>query len=299
MRTEREVRRLLAAQLGLITLEQVLDAGGSRSLAAYRVGTGEWERVLPGVYRDRLVTPSLRQACFAANLWGGADAVIARTAAGALWGLDGVAAAKPELWVPKTSSARAELVVVHRGDVALDDRRRIGPITLTSPARTIVDLAAVLEDEDLTAVVEDAIHRGLTTQMSILRCLDRLGGQGRRGTTRLRKVLEDRGAQRPAMSRLEVKIWRTLRAKGLTPIRQHPLQIGGTTYYLDFAFPQWRVSVEGFGDKFHRSPRKRKHELQRLADLASVHWRVLPVTWDDITDRPDEVVRKIITALAA
>jgi len=60
-----------------------------------------------------------------------------------------------------------------------------------------------------------------------------------------------------------------------------------------------RLSVEGFGDKFHRSPRQRKHELKRLADLASVHWRVLPVTWDDITNTPDAVVAKIVATLAA
>jgi very-short-patch-repair endonuclease len=115
----------------------------------------------------------------------------------------------------------------------------------------------------------------------------------------LREILTDRGNQRAAMSRLEVKIWRTLRAKGLTPVRQHPVRCGGTTYYLDCAFPQWRVAVEGFGDKYHRSPRDRKGELRRLADLASVHWRVLPVTWDDITDSPDDVVEQIITTLAA
>jgi hypothetical protein len=78
-------------------------------------------------------------------------------------------------------------------------------------------LPGVLDDEDLTAVVEDAINRGVTTS-----------------------------------------------------IRQHPVRCGGITYHIDVAFPQWRVSVEGVGDKFHRSPRQRKQELERLADLASV-----------------------------
>jgi very-short-patch-repair endonuclease len=232
-------------------------------------------------------------------LWAKADPVVCFVAAGALWQLDGLAATKPELWVPKTASARSELVVVHRGEVALNDRRRLGSVTLTGPARTIVDLAGVLDDEDLIAVVEDAIHRGLTTPMSVHRSLDALGGKGRPGTARLRRVLDDRGNQRPTMSRLEVKIWRTLRAKGLRPVRQYPVKCGTTTYWIDCAFPQWRVAVEGFGDKFHRSPRNRKRELRRLGDLASVHWRVLPVTWDEISDTPDDVVAKIVTTLAA
>ena len=214
-----------------------------------------------------------------------------------MWRLDGLVAVKSHVWTPR--SLKSELVVVHRGTVALNDRRMLGPIVVTSPARTLVDLAGVLDDEDLTAVVEDAIHRGLTTPMSIGRCLDALGGTGRPGTARLREILADRGSQRPTMSRLEVRIWRTLRAEGLHPVRQHPVKCAHTTYWIDCAFPQWRVAVEGFGDTFHRSPRNRKRELKRLADLATVHWRVLPVTWDEITDTPDDVVASIITTLAA
>ena len=163
----------------------------------------------------------------------------------------------------------------------------------------LAQLLSVLDDEDLTAIVEDALNRGVTTPMSIARCLDAIGGKGRPGTARLREVLADRGNQRPTMSRLEVRIWRTLRAKGLNPVRQHPVKCPSITYYLDCAFPQWRVAVEGFGDKFHRSPRNRKYELKRLGDLATVKWRILPVTWDDITDTPDAVVAKIVTTLAA
>jgi very-short-patch-repair endonuclease len=270
-------------QLGLITVAQARD-WISEPTVKRRVEAGHWARVLPGVYRDTLVPESLEQSCLAAMLWAKADPVVCFVAAGALWQL---------------ASARSELVVVHRGEVALNDRRRLGSVTLTGPARTIVDLAGVLDDEDLIAVVEDAIHRGLTTPMSVHRSLDALGGKGRPGTARLRRVLDDRGNQRPTMSRLEVKIWRTLRAKGLRPVRQYPVKCGTTTYWIDCAFPQWRVAVEGFGDKFHRSPRNRKRELRRLGDLASVHWRVLPVTWDEISDTPDDVVAKIVTTLAA
>jgi very-short-patch-repair endonuclease len=262
-----------------------------------RVQSGAWVRTLPGVYRDALVPETLEQSALAALLWAGTDAVVGWETVGGLLQLDGLVARRSHIWTPR--SLKSDVVVVHRGTVAPGDRRRLGPIVHTSPARTLVDLAGVLDDEDLTSVVEDALHRGLTTPMSIRRCLDALGGKGRPGTARLRAVLEDRGNQRPTMSRLEVRIWRTLRSKGLTPVRQYPVRCGNATYHIDCAFPQWRVSVEGFGDKFHRSPRTRKRELKRLGDLAAVHWRVVPVTWDDITDTPDEVVAKIVTTLAA
>lgn len=217
---EASIRDIQHRQLGLITRAQITELGATRKMIDRRVGSGAWIRVHSGVYRDALVPESLEQSSFAALLWAGSDAIIADTASGALWALDGLSAERIHLWTPR--SLTSKLVVVHRGEVDLNDRRMLGPITLTSPARTIVDLARVLDDEDLTAVVEDAIHRGLTTPMSIRRCLDRLGGKGRPGTKRLHEILDDRGNQRPAMSRLEVKIWRTLRADGLTPVRQHP-----------------------------------------------------------------------------
>jgi very-short-patch-repair endonuclease len=294
--TEAEIRARMLEQFGLITNDQARAAGLSHAAIGRRLGSGRWERVLAGVYRDVLVQPTPQQAALGALLWAGPDSFVSFQAAGWFWALDGIAARRVQIWVPR--NVRSPKVLVHRGEVDVADRRMLGPIRLT-PARTLVDLAGVLDDEDLNAVVEDAIHRGLTTASAIARRLDVLGGKGRPGSGRLREILEDRGSQRAAASRLEVKIWRVLRAKGLRPVRQHPVRCGPTTYFLDCAFPEWRVAVEGFGDKFHRGARQRKRELRRLADLATVQWRVLPVTWEEITDTPDDVVARIVTTLAA
>src|SRR5262245_42742578 len=251
MANEAAIHATQARQLGLITRAQVL-AVASRRVIDRRVKNGIWKRVLPGVCADVLTAPSLSQSSFAALLWAGPESFVSFQAAGALWRLDAIVAERVHVWTPR--SLKSDLVAVHRGAVDVNDGRMLGAIKLTSPARTIIDLAGVLDDEDVTAGVEPPIHRGLTTPASIQRCLDRLGGKGRPGAGRLRALLDDRCNQRAAMSRLEVKTWRTLRAKGLTPVRRHPVKCGNTTYYLDCAFPQWRVSVEGFGDRFHRSP---------------------------------------------
>jgi hypothetical protein len=231
-------------------------------------------------------------------LWTGDDAVVSFFAAGALMEYDGVIAERAHIWTPR--SLKSELVVVHRGAVDVNDRGMLGPIAITSPARTIIDLAGALDDEDLNAVVEDAIHRVLTTPFSIRRRLEALGGKGRAGSTRLRAMLEDRGNERPSASRLEVKIWRTLRASGLRPVRQHPVRCGAATYYLDCAFPPWRVGGQGLRRQVpRRGVRNRRRELTRLADLATADWRVIPVTWEDITAAPDQVVARVMQSVAA
>lgn len=306
MSNEAQIRTLMLGQLGLITVAQAGDLGMTRKMVAGRSTTGEWERLLPTVYRATFAPVTDAQATLAAVLWavGGpsagfptSTAVASHRAAGARYGLDGVVAPKAELWVPGDRRVRHDAVVVHRGEVLPIDRRMIGQIPVTSPARTLIDLAGVLDEEALEAAVEDAVHRGLTTPQSVARRLDVLGGKGRPGTARLRSILSDRGADAASASRLEVRIWRTLRAAGMRPIRQHRVRVGDRTYYIDCAFPQWRLAVEGVGDRYHRSSMQRSRDLRRHADLASIWWRVLPVTWSDVTDAPDAVVARVLHAL--
>lgn len=296
---EAAIRAIARRQLGLVTTRQVAAEGMSASAVSRRVASGAWQRVLPGVLRDVMVEPSPAQSALAAVLWADDDALVSHAAAGALLGLDGVTVRVPEIWVPPGRRLRSGFVVVHRGTVDATDRRMVGVIPVTSPARTLVDLAGVLDDEALAAAVEDAVHRGLTTPLALARRLDALGGKGRPGTSRLRRILDDRGAGVAADSRLEVRIWRTLRAVGLAPVRQHPVRVAGRTYRVDLAFPEARLAVEGIGDRYHRSPLHRQHDQRRLADLASVAWTVLPVTWNDVTDDPTGVVDRVRRALAA
>ena len=298
MHNEAQVRTVQRRQMGLITAAQCADLGVTRKVIAHQVGAGRWDRPLRGVYRDRLHPESVQQRSLGAALWAGPAAVVSFSAAGALMGLDGVTPDRPHVWLPSSCSARSELVVVHRGAIAMADRRRLGPIPVTSPARTLIDLAGVLDDEDLAAAVEDAIHRGLTTPLAVERRLVALGGKGRPGSGRLRAILENRGSSAAAASRLEVRIWRTLSGTGMRPVRQHPVRVGTRTYRIDCAFPQWRLAVEGVGDRFHRSPLQRQRDQQRLADLASVSWRVMPVTWREIADAPDVVISRVMRALA-
>jgi very-short-patch-repair endonuclease len=280
----------------------------SSTAVTRRVSSGVLAPVLPGVFRDVVVPPSTAQDALAAVLWAGGGplapspgvgALASFRASGALYGLDGVVAPQAELWVPPDRRLHHRSVVVHRGEVELVDRRMIGPIPVTSPARTLIDLAAALTEEDLATAVEDAIHRGLTTPQSVARRLDALGGKGRSGAGRLREILRDRGSEAAAASRLEVRIWRTLRAAGMRPIRQHRLRVEDHTYVVDCAFPQWRLAVEGIGDRYHRSPAQRRRDHRRMADLASIHWRILPVTWQDVSEDPQAVVAKVMRSLTA
>ncbi len=228
-------------------------------------------------------------------LWAGADAVASHATAARLYGFDGPHE-RPHIWVPPTRSPKSPFVAVHRGEIARNDRRFRDRVPVTSPARTLVDLASVLDDESLEAAAEDFFHRGVTTPLSVQRCLHATGGTGRAGSRLLGDLLADRD-QAPLERKLEVKIWRLLRKSGLRPVRQFHVRCGAKKYRLDFAWPVLKVAVEGHGFAAHGGRLAHVRDSRRLADLVGAGWRVVPVSWEDCTQYPDEVIRKIRGAL--
>ena len=284
------LRALLRKQHGLVTSAQA-----PPDALRYRAKTGELERVLPRVYRSPLFAASPEQRALAAVLWAGDGALASHLTAVVLYGF-GAMAEKPHVWVPADRAPSSTRVIVHRGVVAKNDRRLRAGVPITSPARTILDAAGMLDGEDLEALVEDFLHRGLTTPMSIDRCLTANGGKGRAGSGRLRALLADRDPK-ALESRLEVKVWRMLRRHGLRPARQHEVHIGGALYKLDFAWPALKVAVEAEGFAVHGDHRAFVPDRRRLADLVAAGWSVIPVTWHDCTHAPEAFVAKIKSVL--
>ncbi len=294
---EAELARRAAGQHGLVTRKQAEAAGMSTHTITARVQSGEWVRVLPGVYRLTAVAPSGRQAAHAAALWAGPGAVVSHAAAGVLWELMGVATKRVELWVPPTCRPTSKLVTVHRGVVEARDRRVLDGIPVTSPARTVVDLAGRLDGEALDSVVDDAVHRRLVSPAELRERAAALAGKGRAGTGALLRLLTARDAGPAAESRLETRVRRVLRAAGLRPVPQHEVVVGARRYRLDFAWPAERVAVEADGWSAHGARRAFERDRRRSADLAAAGWRVLPVTWTQISQQPADVIARVRAAL--
>jgi len=293
---ERQYRALISRQHGIITTAQTQELGLTKQGLNRRVKRGELVRVLPRVYRSAVVAPSPLQAALAAVSWAGPSAVASHATAAHVWRLGDCDDRSLHVWVPPDRAPSSKLVVVHRGVVDASDRRLRDGIPVTAPARTVVDLASMLDDETLEAVMESALHRGLTTSQSLWRCLDRVGGTGRAGVSRLRHHLDDRG-ERALESRLEVKVWRLLRSAGLRPVRQHEIRCGTRRYRVDFAWPKQKVAVEAEGFAAHGGRTAFTRDRRRAADLAAAGWVIVPVTWDDCAEQPQIVVERVHRAL--
>ena len=120
-------------------------------------------------------------------------------------------------------------------------------------------------------------------------------GRGRPGSALMRDVLRHAQA-RPKESRLEVKTARLIRASKLPkPVTQ--LQIG--EYRVDFAWrPIW-VICECDGFEWHGNRLQWKRDRRRVATIEAQGWRIVHVTWDDVTKHPAETLDRLALALRA
>lgn len=169
-------------------------------------------------------------------------------------------------------------MATHRASVLyLDDVGTRDDFAVTTPARTLIDLASRRDIDTvlLRQMVDDCAVRRLCTPEDIAASLDRCGTH-RRGSVRLRRLIEERVR---TDSHLEQAWLRRLVRAGLRPPEVgYQLVVDGSVLVVDFAWPAHRVAVEVDGWRPHSS--RGAFDRDRLRDLAAVRtgWTVLRVT---------------------
>jgi len=267
-----------------------MDCGFSRKTIDRRLAAGAWERLYPGVYRLAGVPATWRQALFAACLAWGLGAVVSHRAAAALWGFLGF---EPpiELSVPR-QRRRAHTHLVHRPMSLPDvDVITVDAIPVTTPARTLIDIAGCVDADVLEEALDDALRRRLVSVARLRWRLRDLGPAGRRGARVLGDLLDARaGVARVPESGFETRLLRVLRAAGLpTPVVQH--RIGA--YRVDFAYPYARVAIEADGFRWHSTRLQWDRDRTRRNALTTMGWTVIHVTWVQLRDRPADVIEAV------
>ena len=194
-------------------------------------------------------------------------------------------------------------MAVHRStDLVPEHVTRRRGIPVTNPVRTVVDLGAVLDPDE----VELALDRGLVARLFSVAAVEHLRDQltrcGRSGCGVLRRVLEDRalGDRRPD-GVLEAEMARLLERAGLPPaVFQHVVrdESGRFLAKVDFAYPDVRLVMEVEGWSAHGSRQAFQHDRDRHNRLTTAGWTVLHFTWRDVVHRPAVVSGQIATFFA-
>jgi very-short-patch-repair endonuclease/predicted transcriptional regulator of viral defense system len=292
--TWQAVGAFASRQQGLVTRGQLRDLGFSDNAISKATERGWLHPVFHGVYcvGHRYLTPHGR--LLAATLACGEGSVVSHGTAAWLYGLS---SSKPkEVDVIAPVEAGRKIAGVRRRFVPLPEGREVwrrSGVPVTSPARTIVDCAGS-DPEGVAGMIEQAAVLSLLDVVAIDRVLD---GPRRRGTKRLRRVLEPWRRYRPGIkirSRMEAKLLPLLTEAAL-PIPQTNVRLraGRRTYEVDFLWRAEKVVVETDGGRFHNNPAAGSRDSDRNHALTAAGYLIPRLGWEDLRDRPDQTMAEI------
>jgi very-short-patch-repair endonuclease len=189
---------------------------------------------------------------------------------------------------------------VHESDdLPNRDRTVLEGIPVSTPARTILDVARYVSASRLGAMLDDAVRRDLTTYHDVQQRFAELAARGRNGIATARQVLSTRpdGAAVPD-SPLEEDARTLLRRAGVPePVLHFRVDCDELTYVLDLAWPEQLVALECDGFRFHRTPAQLDWDDRRRTALALRGWLVLHTTRTSLLTQPDRLVRDVTAAL--
>lgn len=290
---------IASGQRGLVTCRDAHGLGMSDVDLARLVRRGVLARVQPQVYRFTSVPPDPLAPLLAAVLSAGGQAVVSMQTAAALHGLDRIGSlSPPRITVPQTYKHELWDVVVHRTRrLEPPDVVQVDGIPCTSGARTLIDLAAVVDRTLLTALVDDAIGSGVVSRSHLhVRALALRNG--RTGVGNILLLTAD-DADNGFRSWLERRAAFVLESAGVSrPRWNEPIYEDGRLLGIaDACWHEQRLIVEFDGLRFHSTPQQRRADAERERRLVLAGWRVLRFTWHDVVEQPDLMVVAIRRAL--
>lgn len=263
---------------------------GSEALAAGGLTRYELRRhhraVMPNVYTDKRIDPSLASRTAAAWLWSGRRGVIAGSAAAALHGAEWIDDTAPVelIW----SNARPPDGVVTRCDLLLEgETQTIGGMTVTSVARTGFDLGR--RDTLAHAVARlDGLARATQLTAADVAAVARRH-RHTRGLRQLDTAIElmDPGAASPKETWLRLLL---IRAGFPRPRTQIPVFTNGRQYYLDMGWEDMLLAAEYDGDQHRTDPVRYAYDIERSENLSRAGWTVVRVV---ARSREAEVVQRV------
>jgi hypothetical protein len=295
---DRESRRLLERQRGVISRSQALAMGLTSGGVRHRlVAGGRWQSLLPGVYLTVTGQPNRSQQEMAALLYAGPVSAITGPSALLSWGMTGVQPRHVDVLVPDgCRRVSRKFVRMHRtrrmpAQIAYD--RAIGYVL---PARAVADTVRGLADlGDVRAIVAGAVQQRIC-KIELLAAELPVGPVA--GTAAFRAVLAEVAAGVRSGPEADLRNL-VLRAGLPMPLFNCSLRLDGTFLARPDAYwPHHGVVVEVDSWQWHSGPEAWAETLRRHNRLEAAGLRVLHFSPRQIRTEPGDVVSQIAAALA-
>jgi predicted transcriptional regulator of viral defense system len=282
------IARIAASQHGVVTRNQLLSAGVSRRSIANRLDKGSLIRVHAGIYRVGHRAPNILATFIAAVYACGDGAALSGRAAGHLLGIVRAVPEEPEVTAPRRRTVDG--VATRRGQTI--EATIWHNIPVTTPARTLVDLAASLTAAELARAMHEAGIRHGTTPEQVEAVLSRHANAP--GAAALRAVL--RGDVHVTLSKLENAFLELLRNAGL-PLPVTNRRAGGS--FVDCRWPEHKLTVELDSYRFHSSRHAWEQDRRRERQAYARGDEFRRYTWGDVVESPKPTLKELRAVLEA
>jgi very-short-patch-repair endonuclease len=302
---DRRVEELASTQLGLFAVRQVLLLGGTKAAVDYRRMIGRWQSRGRGVLALLGTPESYDRKVLAIILASRCSAYASHRSAARRSGLPGFGEML-EILTCDGARVRFARVKQHRSTLIPASHVMIRDgIPMTTVARTLFDLSAVVRPGRVARALDTALARRMVTLAEISRVARDLSGRGRRKVTVIRAILAERGMDFVAPETdLEQEFVALIAGSDLLqPARQ--VNLGDQLAWIgrvDFVYRDARVVIETDGKEHHSSLLDRQWDAARDAALTAAGWTVMRFSWFDIVHRPRQTlsrIRRHVGAVAA
>lgn len=288
--------RLAASQGGFVRRDQLAALGISTSSIDRRVNEGDLTPITPGVYRvfpSRDYVDLLRGAVLALP-----DAVVSHQAAAYMLGFPTLPELEPTVVVPSHTTHRFPDVKVRRcNDLAPRDVTDVNGLPVTTIPRTLFDLSRLLKFREFDSIGESLAIAEMMELDEFEDTTARLARRGKGGSRYARIFLDIRSGNEKTATVLERKGRAVLSGGGLPqPIPQHPIPWAPHRRFDD-AYPEALLAIEWDSRAWHQQRTAMAADRRRDRIAAAHGWVVLRFTWEDIAEKPYEIVESVGTLL--
>jgi very-short-patch-repair endonuclease len=287
------IMSLAERQYGVVSRAQLLHAGIGSDQVAGRVRRRRLRPLQRGVY---LVGPLLvpRARFMSAALCCGESARVSHGSAAMLWQTaeSGAGATTVDVTIPPHDRRRRPGVRIHRIELRPDEVTTLDVIPVTSPARTLYDLAGTLAGRDLERVTAEALAQRVTERADIERLVTRY--RHRPAAGRLMAILGMDPPPALTRSDAEEELLALIR-KAQLPRPAMNVRVQGCEVDLYWRAERLVVEMDGFA--FHGWRHRFESDRRRDAVLAAAGLRVMRVTWRQLENEPEGILVRLTQAL--
>jgi hypothetical protein len=291
---DRTIATLAGRQHGVVSRRQLRAIGLSETAIDRRVARGRLHPVHRGVYAVGHRVLGVHGRWMAAVLACGPGAALSHRSAAALWELRPIAATRIDVTVRTTARRKRAALTIHRSRNLPDEEVTVQHgIRVTTPARTLLDLAATLDRRPLERALDQAEVQRLTDYPA----LDALARAhpSHRGASKLRRALTTHSAGTTVTKG-------DLEERFLALCDHHALPRPHCNTWVeglevDFLFSDQRVIVETDSWRHHHTREAFERDRHRDAVHTSAGYRTLRFTYRQLTSAPRTIAEALRAAL--